>query len=126
MKGLYIGFIAAAAVIAVGLYLSKKNKSNILLEEIVDEVQFDKIVEFFKSKTNVDTKVKAIALMINETSSLKDYDLTYLKGKNGVALVCYNEATNSIDTVNSKVLVSQKLDKLTQEAFGEKEMIIFN
>lgn len=127
MKGLYIGF-AAAVVIAVGLYLVKRKKDeSFLVEEIVDEIEFDKIIEFFKTRANfIDSDVKAIGLRISKVSDLKKYNLSSLAGKEGVVLTFYNEKTGIIDTSNSKVFISNKLDKQTQDAFGDKEMIIFN
>lgn len=126
MKELYIVF-AAAAVIIVGVYLSKRKKDEGLAQEIVDEIQFDKIIAFFKGKANVlKPNVKAIGLRINKESDLKKYNLSYLEGKEGVVLAFFDESTSSIEISNSKLLVSNKLDKPTLEAFGDKEMIIFN
>lgn len=130
MKGLYIGFAAAAAaaaaVFAIGLYLVKRKKNEFLIEEIVDEIEFDKIIEFFREKKSIEPAFKAIGLRINKTSDMSKYNLSYLKGKEGIVLAFYNESLASIDTANSKILISNKLDKQTLEAFGDKEMIIFN
>ncbi|WP_179315388.1 hypothetical protein [Winogradskyella undariae] len=127
MKGIYIGFAVAAALITVGLYLSKRKNNENLVQEIVDEIEFDKIIEFFKGKVTVlDPSVKAVGFRISKIPDLKKYNLSSLEGKEGVLLTFYNESSSTIDSINSKVLISSKLDRQTQDAFGDKEMIIFN
>ncbi|WP_417398427.1 hypothetical protein [Gimesia chilikensis] len=133
MKGLlYIGLASAAAVVAIGVYLIKKNKNEdlnikLLDKEVVDEIEFDKIIDFFKERAHIlGPNIKPIGLRLNDSTDLKKYNLSFLKGEVGFVLTFYNENSESIDMSNSKVLISNKLDKQTQDAFGDKEMIIFS
>lgn len=124
MKGLYIGIAVTAIVVSLIFFNKRKNIE--LEEEVVDEIEFDKITDFFKERVSLtNTSNKAIMLRIGK-SDLKKYNLSYLSDKTGVILTFYDEESNSVDVSNSKVLISKNLDKQTMAAFGDREMVIFN